>query len=319
MCGCFAAVAGSGCKSSSGSSHAGSGSAASSSSSSSSRGKLRVVTTTGMIADMARRLAGDAAAVESLMATGVDPHLYKASEGDVRKLVGADLVLYNGLHLEGKMSDVLHKMKRGRPVIAVADAIPKRELREAPGFGGTYDPHIWFDVSLWAKTLPAIASALSKLRPARAAEITARRKTLEGELVTLDAWVKKRIAAIPAAQRVLVTAHDAFGYFGRRYGLEVVGLQGISTVAQAGLRDVDRVAMRIVKDKIKAIFVESSVPKRTIRAVQAACKARGHDVRVGGELYSDSMGAPGTRDGTYPGMVRHNVETIVKALAGGEG
>ncbi|HVS02993.1 MAG TPA: zinc ABC transporter substrate-binding protein [Thermoanaerobaculia bacterium] len=275
---------------------------------------LRVVTTTGMIADSAARIAGEHATVQALMGPGVDPHLFKASESDVRKLTEADLILYNGLHLEGKMADVLVKVARRRPVVAVSESVPEEALREPPEFAGQYDPHIWFDVSLWAQTLEPIADALAELAPQQGDVFRANAAAYGRELGELDAWVTGRIAEVPAARRVLVTAHDAFGYFGRRYAIEVVGLQGISTLAEAGLHDVERVVDLVVERGIKAIFVESSVPGRAIEAVQAAVAQRGRRVAIGGTLFSDAMGPPGTPQGTYPGMVRHNVETIVEAL-----
>jgi manganese/zinc/iron transport system substrate-binding protein len=277
-------------------------------------GPLRVVTTTGIIADTAARIAGEHARIEALMGPGVDPHLYKASESDVRRLAEADLVLYNGLHLEGKMGDILTKMARSRPVIAVTEEIPQELLREPPEFAGQYDPHVWFDVSMWARTLDPIARELSALAPEHAGELQANAAAYKRELEALDAWVKQRIAALPERQRVLVTAHDAFGYFGRRYGVEVVGLQGISTLAEAGTNDVDRVVGIVVDRGVKAIFVEASVPRRSIEAVQAAVRSRGGQVEIGGQLYSDSLGAAGSPAGTYAGMVRANVDTLVNAL-----
>ena len=277
-------------------------------------GPPRVLATIGMIGDVAARIAGENAEVESMMQAGVDPHLYKATEGDVRRLGGADLILYNGLNLEGKMGDVLVKVGRTRPVVAVSEGVPKEELREPPEFAGHYDPHIWFDVSLWAKTIDPIVAALGEIEPASAPAFRANGDALRAELLELDAWVKKEIASIPAERRVLVTAHDAFGYFGRRYGIEVTGLQGISTVSEAGLGDVERVVDTIVARKIPAIFVESSVPRRAIEAVQKACESKGWSVKIGGELFSDAMGPAGTPEGTYVGMVRHNVKTIVEAL-----
>jgi manganese/zinc/iron transport system substrate-binding protein len=277
-------------------------------------GRLRVVATTGIVADAARRVAGERATIEALMGPGVDPHLYKASESDVRRLAEADLILYNGLHLEGKMGDILTKMARNRPVAAVSEDIPPDRLREPPEFAGQFDPHVWFDVSMWKETLGPIARELSALDPEHAADFAANAAAYKRELEELDAWVEQQIATLPADRRVLVTAHDAFGYFGRRYGLEVIGIQGISTLSEAGLADVDRVARLVVDKKVKSIFVESSVPRRSIEAVQAAARSRGHEVAIGGQLYSDSMGAAGTPEGTYPGMVRANVETIVKAL-----
>jgi len=277
-------------------------------------GPLSVVTTTGMIADTARQIVGESADVVSLMGTGVDPHLYKASESDVRKLSEADLIFYNGLHLEGKMGDILTKMARTRPVVQVTESIDESKLNEPPEFLGQYDPHVWFDVSLWAETIEPMVLELSALAPEHAAAFETRGRELRERLTALDAWAEAEIGKLGDDQRLLVTAHDAFGYFGERYGMEVVGIQGISTLSEAGLQDVDRVVDLVVDRKVRAIFVESSVPKRTIEAVQAACKDRGHDVVIGGQLFSDSMGAAGTPQGTYEGMVRHNVETIVGAL-----
>lgn len=277
-------------------------------------GPLRVLSTTGMIADMAARIAGEHARVESLMGTGIDPHLYKASERDVRRMAEADLILYNGLHLEGKMVDVLEKMARNRPVVSVSDAIPRSRLRAPPEFSGLYDPHIWFDVGLWAQTIAPVVEALSSLAPDHAHEFRHNGDALVHQMQELDRWVETSLAEVPQARRVLVTAHDAFGYFGRRYGVEVVGLQGVSTLAEAGLADVERVVGLVVDRRIKAIFVESSVPRRSIEAVQAAVRDHGHHVAIGGQLYSDSMGPPDTADGTYLGMVQHNVVTIVEAL-----
>lgn len=278
------------------------------------KGPIHVVATTGIIADVAQRIAGPHARVEALMGPGVDPHLYKASESDVRRLSEADLVLYNGLHLEGKMGDILTKMARTRPVVAVSEEIPQDLLREPPEFLGQYDPHVWFDVSMWAKTLGPITRELSALDPAHAKEFEANAAALGKELDELDAWVKAQILTIPEPHRILVTAHDAFGYFGRRYGMQVVGIQGISTLSEAGLKDVDRVVSLVVDEKVPAIFIESSVPRRSIEAVQAAVRSRGHEAAIGGQLYSDSLGAAGSPAGTYPGMVRANVATIVNAL-----
>jgi manganese/zinc/iron transport system substrate-binding protein len=278
------------------------------------RDRLSVVTTTGMIADIASSLAGPHADVEALMGSGVDPHLYKASESDVRRLSRADLILYNGLHLEGKMGDILVKMARSRPVVAVSETVPQERLREPPEFAGQYDPHIWFDVSLWTQTIDPIVQALIELDPENASDYSANADSLRTELRELDSWVEDRIAEIPDDRRILVTAHDAFGYFGRRYGIRVVGLQGISTLAEAGLGDVDRVVDLVVGERVKAVFIESSVPRRSIEAVQVACRKRGHEVAIGGELFSDAMGTRGTPEGTYVGMVRHNVDTIVDSL-----
>lgn len=277
-------------------------------------GPLRIVTTTNLVGDLAARVGGARVTVTSLMGPGVDPHLYKASEGDLRALQGADLVLYNGLHLEGKMGDVLVKLARSKPVLAITEEIPAERLREPAEMAGQYDPHVWFDVSLWALAVRPIAAEIVRLRPAWQDEIAANATAVEAELATLDAWVAARVAEIPPERRLLVTAHDAFGYFGRRYGMEVVGIQGISTLAEAGLGDVQRVVDLVVARKVPAIFIESSVPRRSVEAVQAAVQAQGHQVVVGGELFSDALGAAGTPAASYPGMVRANVDTIVGAL-----
>ena len=275
---------------------------------------LRIVATTSIVADTASRIAGEHAKIEALMGPGVDPHLYKASESDVRRLAEADLILYNGLHLEGKMGDILTKMARSRPVVAVSEDIPPSLLREPPEFAGQYDPHVWFDVSMWKETLGPVTRELAKLDPAHAKEYEANAAAYARELDELDAWVKQQTGTIPPAQRTLVTAHDAFGYFGRRYGMEVVGIQGISTLSEAGLNDMDRVVQVIVSKGVKAIFVESSVPRRSIEAVQAGVEAQGKKVAIGGQLHSDSLGAASAPEGTYVGMVRANTNTIVNAL-----
>jgi manganese/zinc/iron transport system substrate-binding protein len=273
-----------------------------------------VLATTGMVSDLAREISADAAPVEALMASGVDPHLYRARESDVRRLADADLVFMNGLHLEAKMGQVLQKIGRSRPVVAIAETLPEDRLIVVDEASGAHDPHVWFDVSLWAETIPAVADALAEQMPDEAEGIRERAAALRSRLDELDGWVEEQIASIPEERRVLVTAHDAFGYFGRRYGMEVVGIQGISTAGEAGVQDVERVVELVSERGIPAIFVESSVPKRTVQAVVSGCAARGHEVSVGGELYSDSMGPPGTREGSYEGMVRHNVNTIVEAL-----
>jgi manganese/zinc/iron transport system substrate-binding protein len=280
-------------------------------------GKVRIVATTGLVADLARRVGGDAVVVTALMGPGVDPHLYKASEGDVRRLSEADLILYNGLHLEGKMGDILEKMARTRPVVAIGTAIPEATLRRPSEFEGLPDPHVWFDVSLWAECVGPIAEALATLRPKETAAFQARAETTKKELLALDAWVQEKMATLPPERRVVVTAHDAFGYFGRRYGVEVFGIQGISTLSEAGLKDVERIVDLVAERRVPAIFVESSVPRRTVEAVQAGVRSRGHEVAIGGQLYSDSLGGAETPQGTYDGMVRANVDTLVAALGVG--
>ncbi|HEX5580143.1 MAG TPA: zinc ABC transporter substrate-binding protein, partial [Gemmatimonadaceae bacterium] len=250
-----------------------------------------------------------------LMGAGVDPHLYKARAGDVRRLDQADVIFYNGLHLEAAMGEVFEEMASRKRTVAVTSDIPREQLLTPPGFKGAHDPHVWFDVRLWRTTVPVIERSLAATDPAGAAIYAANARALEAELDSLDAWVRARVAELPPERRVLVTAHDAFNYFGRAYGFDVRGLQGINTAAEAGTADVQSLARFIAERRLPAIFVESSIPRRTVEAVQAAVRARGWDVQIGGSLFSDAMGNAGTVEGTYPGMVRHNVNTIVDALA----
>jgi manganese/zinc/iron transport system substrate-binding protein len=277
-------------------------------------GRLRVVATTGMIGDAVKNIAGDLVDVQTLMGPGVDPHLYKATQGDLTALSGADVVLYNGLHLEGKMVDALEKLAERKTVVAVGDGVDQSRLRRPAEFKGNYDPHIWFDVKLWTGAVRRAAETLEKADPKHAAQYRANAERYLARLDSLDGWVRGQIATIPKDRRVLVTAHDAFGYFGRAYDIEVKGLQGISTVSEYGLADLTRLIDIIVERKVKAVFVESSVPKRSIEAVVEGVKGRGHDVVIGGQLFSDAMGAAGTSEGTYIGMVSANVNKIVKAL-----
>jgi manganese/zinc/iron transport system substrate-binding protein len=273
-----------------------------------------VTCTIGMIADAAQIIGGPHVTVEGLMGPGVDPHLYKASQGDLAKLGGSDLILYNGLNLEGKMGDLFVKMSRTRPTVPVTEAIPESLLREPPEFLGHYDPHVWFDVSLWRRATARVSDALIELDSGHRADFERNAAAYLDTLAALDQWVRENMATIPRERRVLVTAHDAFGYFGRAYDVDVVGLQGISTVSEYGLADVQRIVGLITSRKIKAVFIESSVPRRSIDAVVEGCRGRGHNVAVGGTLFSDAMGAAGTPEGTYVGMVRANVRTIVAAL-----
>lgn len=273
---------------------------------------IKALCTTGMVADIVRNIGGDAVTVEQLMGEGVDPHLYKPSTGDVDRLQSADVVFYSGLHLEGKLATLLERLSHWKAVYAVADGIPSDRL--IPVGEGLYDPHVWFDVSLWKLAAERARDRLCEFDPALTTEYQARAARYIDELVALDAWVKLRIKEIPVAQRVLVTAHDAFQYFGRAYGVRLRSIQGISTDSEAGVKEINELVEFIADNGIKAVFVETSVNERNIRALVEGCRARGHAVRVGGELYSDAMGPPGTPTGTYAGMVRHNVNTIVAAL-----
>lgn len=277
---------------------------------------IRAVATIGMVADVVRNVGGERVAVTALMGPGVDPHLYKASEGDVRALEGADIVFYSGLHLEAGLAGVLERMGERSNVIAVTDGIERSTLIAPPEFAGAYDPHVWFDVTLWMKTVDSVRDALIRLDPGSADSYRANAVNYLAELEDLHSYVQARAAELPEEKRILVTAHDAFNYFGRAYGFEVRGLQGISTASESSTSDVQALTDFIVENQIPAIFVESSVPQRNVEALQAAVQSRGFDVRIGGELFSDAMGDPGTPEGTYVGMVRHNIDTIVSALKG---
>ncbi len=276
--------------------------------------KLKIVTTTGILADAVVNITQDLADVEAIMGPGVDPHLYKATQGDLQKLQDADIIIYNGLHLEGKMGEVLENLAKRKTVIAATDGLQETQLRKALEFSTTFDPHIWFDVALWKKTVEFISLQIQKKDPKNQEIYSANTLKYGNQLDSLHNWAQVQIASIPAPQRILVTAHDAFGYFGRAYKIQVKGLQGISTVSEFGLRDVSELVNLIVGNKIKAVFVESSVSPKAIEAVVAGCRDRGHEVKIGGTLYSDALGAPETEAGTYVGMVRQNVQTIVKAL-----
>jgi len=277
-------------------------------------GKPKATCTIGMITDVARNVGGEHVEVTGLMGPGVDPHLYKATQGDLEKLTNADVILYNGLHLEARLADVLVKMAARTRTVQVTDTIPEEKLREPELFQGHYDPHVWFDVSLWRHTVHRIADVFAEMDAAHAATYRANAEAYAAELEKLHQYAKEQIATIPEESRVLVTAHDAFGYFGSAYDIEVMGLQGISTASDYGLQDVERLVDTIVERNVKAVFVESSISPRSIEALVEGAKGKGHEVRIGGELFSDAMGEPGTPEGTYIGMVRHNVETIVEAL-----
>jgi manganese/zinc/iron transport system substrate-binding protein len=283
----------------------------SSSNTDTSNGALQVVCTTGMVADVVRNIGGKHVEIDQLMGAGVDPHLYKTSPQDVSRLNAADAVFYSGWHLEGKMADVFERLGRTKPTFAIAEEIPREQLL---GERDTVDPHIWFDVSLWQQTIPVVEQALAKLAPAYADEFATNAAAYQQRLERLHNETREKIAAVPRAQRVMVTAHDAFRYFGRAYEIDVRGIQGISTDSEAGVRQVNELVKFLVERKIKAVFVESSVSDQNVRSLLEGCKANGHAVVIGGELFSDAPGADGTPEGTYEGMVRHNVETIVKAL-----
>lgn len=279
-------------------------------------GTLRIVTTIAQIADTAARIAAERASVRALMGEGVDPHTYRQTRADVLALRRADLVLANGLHLEAQLDDLLSELGRERPVVRLAERLPAERLLERPEFAGRHDPHVWMDVLLWRELVAEVRDALIRLDPAGEAGFRARALAYAAELEALDRYVRAVLATIPERQRILVTAHDAFGYFGRAYGLEVVGIQGISTESEAGLAEIERLVRLIVERRVPAVFVESSVSERNVRALVEGAAARGHRVRIGGALFSDAMGAPGTYEGTYVGMIDHNATVIARALGG---
>ncbi len=275
--------------------------------------QLNVVTTTGMIADLVKNIGGDQVKVTPLMGSGVDPHLYKATQGDLRKLLRADVIFYNGLHLEGKMQDIFEKMARKKAVYAVSAELPQNRIIQHHQHP---DPHIWFDVELWLHAGEYVLKVLNETAPEQKALFQANAQRYFAQLRQLDDWIKQQIQSIPQAQRVLITAHDAFGYFGQAYGIKVMGLQGISTASEFGLQDIKQLKQIIVANGIKAVFVESSVSPRFIESLVKGVEAEGHQLHIGGELFSDAMGLPDTPEGDYLGMVKHNVETITHALKG---
>lgn len=272
---------------------------------------MNVVTTTGMVGDLVINIGQDKVKVVSLMKSGIDPHLYKATQGDLRRLTNADAIFYNGLHLEGKMQNIFDKLAKKKPVFAVtANLEPSKILKS----DGAYDPHVWFDVAIWYQAAEEVLAKLIEIDVENKDFYQANAKTFLADLADLHEWTKQQIKTIPQPQRMLITAHDAFGYFGRAYGVEVRGLQGISTASEFGLNDIKRLKKVIIDREIKAVFVESSVPKKFLQSLVAGVKAEGGELEIGGELFSDAMGIKGTDEATYIGMVRHNVKTIVAAL-----
>lgn len=275
--------------------------------------KLNVVTTTTMITDLVSQIGGNAIQVNGLMGAGVDPHLYKASEGDVSKLYNADIIFYNGLHLEGKLVEVFMKMKQKKQ-FSLGDALPKEELIGSSYFASNYDPHVWFNISYFTNFAKQITHVLKTEDPKNASLYQSNCDLYLTKLKQLSEELTQQIAQIPEEKRILVTAHDAFNYFGAAFNFQVVGLQGLSTATEAGVQDVQKLSEFIIEHEVKAIFVESSVPRRTIEALKEAVKSKGHEVQIGGSLYSDALGDKGTEEGTYIGMYKYNVTTIVNAL-----
>ena len=280
----------------------------------STQARFTVVATTGMIGDAMQHIVQDRAQVITLMGPGVDPHAYEATARDLQQLLKANVVFYNGLYLEGKMAGILQKLSLKKHVYAAGDALAPAQRRVDPNFSVGIDPHIWFDVGLWKQAVRYMSNQLQAADPAEAAFYEANTTRYLQRLDELHEATQQAILQIPPTQRVLITAHDAFGYFGQAYGMEVRGLQGISTVSECGLKDITDLVEFIVQCNIKAVFLETSVPDRSLRAVVEGCSAKKHAVTIGGYLYSDALGQAGTPEGTYYGMVQANVQTIVKAL-----
>lgn len=275
----------------------------------------RIGATVGMVGDIAKAVAGDKGEVTFVIGAGVDPHVYNPTRSDVAMLLRSDIIFYAGLLLEGQMADVLSKIARKRPVHAVTELIPDAYLLHDPATGHS-DPHVWMDVGGWMQAVDVVAEALAAFDPPNGDFYRANAASYLKKMKALDDYARQAMASIPQAQRVLVTAHDAFGYMGRAYGLEVMGIQGLSTESEAGLKDINRIVDELVRRKIPAVFVESSVSDKNVRALIEGAASRGHTVKIGGELFSDAMGPAGTYEGSYIGMIDHNVTAITRALGG---
>lgn len=272
-----------------------------------------IVCTTGMIADGIQNIVGDFAEVKAIMGEGTDPHLYKATPSDQQLLMKADIIVYNGLHLEGKMADILEKLSQSKNVISMTEKIDHQKLRKIDELNA-HDPHVWFDVPLWMECLNFTATRISEIYPQHKKSFDTNSANYLGKLMELNKEIVLQMQSIPKERRVLITAHDAFGYFGKAYDCDVKGLKGISTLSSIGLKEVNDLADYIVVKKIKAVFVESSVPKKNIESLVEQCKEKGQDVIIGGSLYSDAMGPKESKEGNYIGMVKYNVATIVNSL-----
>lgn len=278
--------------------------------------QITVVATTGMIADTARAIGGDHVDVRALMGPGVDPHAYRQTRSDIVAMTRADLVLWHGLYLEAQMEDFFEDLGRRRMVVPVAEAMPRNLLLAHEDYDNRFDPHVWMDPDLWRHVAAEIRDALAEVDPENAAFYLASAESFLTELDTVSAYARETLASVPDDSRVLLTAHDAFNYFGQAYGFEVLGIQGISTESEAGLVRIAELVDLLVARDIRAVFVESSVSDRNIRALIEGAAARGHEVRIGGELFSDAMGEPGSYEGTYIGMIDHNVTIITRSLGG---
>jgi manganese/zinc/iron transport system substrate-binding protein len=278
----------------------------------------RIVTTVGMVTDIVKAVAGEGNRVEGLIGEGIDPHLYKPTRSDLMRLEGAEIIIYNGLKLEGRMGSLLAgQARRSKAVLAVSEAVlAGGRVTAEPGDGGGGDPHLWMSVPAWREAVNEVAAFLGREDPERGDQYRTNAAAYTAELDRLDAYARSVLGTVPESARVLVTAHDAFGYFGREYGFEVRGIQGISTESEAGVRDLEDLLDAVAEAGIPAVFVESSVSDKNVRALVEGARARDHDLEIGGSLFSDAMGAAGTYRGTYIGMLDHNVTTIARALGG---
>jgi manganese/zinc/iron transport system substrate-binding protein len=278
--------------------------------------RLKVVTTVSMLADAVREVGGSRVEVTSLMNEGVDPHTYRPTRTDMARLAGADLIIANGLNLEAQLTDPLKSLSRTKSVVFAAESVPAERRLSDPDYPGQFDPHVWMEPKLWITVVNTVRDALTTRDPAGREQYAKGAKAYAEVLERLDAYSRQVLSSVPESARVLITAHDAFSYFGRAYGFEVEGVQGLSTESEAGLKRIEQLVRLIVERKIPAAFFESSVPNRNIRALVEGAEARGHRLEIGGELYSDALGTPGTYEGTLVGMIDHNVTTIARALGG---
>ncbi len=276
--------------------------------------KLNIVVTTNILGDMVDNIVKSKANVTTLMGAGVDPHLYKATQNDISALMNADIIIYNGLHLEGKMGEIFEGITGNQLVIAASDGIPDSLLITSNDFQGAHDPHIWFDPNLWAQSCLYITDQIARKVPSATEEITVWGRSYANNMSGIDFWIKQELKQLPKDKRLLITAHDAFGYFGRAYDIKVKGLQGLSTLSEYGLKDVTEMVDYIIDNKVKSIFVETSVNQQSVEAVVEGCKQKGYNVEIGNQLYSDAMGAPNSNGGTYLKMMKHNVSSIIRGL-----
>ena len=277
-------------------------------------GPLHIVTTTGIIEDCVKQIVGDSAEVSSIMGPGTDPHVYKPTPGDIELLDNADVIICNGLHLEGKMAEMLDKYAKEKPVLKVSDGIDEKDIIKSADFADSYDPHIWFDTKIWMKGLYYITEELKKLDSLSAEYFGNNYDRYHAEIAVTDMWVASQLDSIDTNQRILITSHDAFSYFGRRYDIEVRGIQGISTLSEVGLKDISEMVDFLIERQIKSIFVETSTSDKTAKSIVDGCRAKDFTVELKGPLYSDALGEPDSEGGTYIGMIKSNVTMIVNGL-----